>query len=64
MKIYIFFIQGSIENIGTYDELASSGQDFASLLAAMQESKDAHEGEEAKPTNKRHRKASQVSTVS
>lgn len=34
------FYQGQIENMGTYDELVSSGKEFAMLLSSLEEGKD------------------------
>lgn len=36
----IFLPKGRVENMGTFDELASSGKEFAMLLTALQDGKD------------------------
>lgn len=35
--------QGAVENMGTFDELVSSGKEFATILAKLQDSKEKDE---------------------
>lgn len=35
----LYYFQGCLQNLGTYDELVESGEDFAQLLMALRETK-------------------------
>lgn len=40
VKVWLlYYFQGCLQNLGTYDELVESGEDFAQLLMALRETK-------------------------